>query len=267
MTVALPNIRRLYCPDPGHVICDTDLDRADLQVVVWESDDTDLKRRLRDGVDIHITNGLDIMNIPSPPEDELIISHPNYPEHLARFKKQRTFAKAFCHGTNYGGKPPTMAKVAGITIREAEAAQDRWFSAHPGIKNWHTRIEDSLISSRSVRNRFGFRRFYFDRIDSILPEALAWIPQSTVAIVTNLAWQRLDALPWVDVLLQVHDSLVWQLPHQLVLQKKLPEVRDLFAVEIPYDDPLIIPVGLKTSSKSWGDCKETDWESTRSVLW
>ena len=28
---------------------------------------------------------------------------------------------------------------------------------------------------------------------------------------------------------------------------------------MPYDDPLIIPWGLKASQKSWGDCEKATW--------
>ena len=50
----LPNIRRLFIPDPGQIIGDADLDRADLQVVVWEADDTELKQMLHEGVDLQL---------------------------------------------------------------------------------------------------------------------------------------------------------------------------------------------------------------------
>ena len=37
----------MFVPDEGYLIADADLDRADLQVVVWEADDQDLKAKLR----------------------------------------------------------------------------------------------------------------------------------------------------------------------------------------------------------------------------
>lgn len=30
-------------------------------------------------------------------------------------------------------------------------------------------------------------------------------------------------------------------------------------VVVPYAKPLIIGVGISTSTKSWGDCKQVDW--------
>lgn len=256
----LPNIRELFLPDPEHIICDVDLDRADLQVVVWEADDADLKRRLRMGVDLHIVNGIEIKGGSLPSEDELVPSHPKYPEHARRYAKERKAAKAFVHGTNYGGSARTMAINTGVTVREAEIMQKRWFGAHPGIKRWHERVEEQLFKTRTVTNAFGFRRFYFDRIEGLLPEALAWVPQSTVAHVTNTAILNIhENLPQVKLLLQVHDSLVFQY-HRKYDPAIRPKIREQCLIPVPYDDPLIIPVGLAISERSWGEVKEAPWD-------
>jgi DNA polymerase-1 len=255
----LPNIRKLFLADFGYIIADTDLDRADLQVVVWEADDADLKRQLRLGVDLHIMNGIQIEGKEPPPEDELIETHSNYPEHKKRFAKARVFAKAFIHGTNYGGKARTMARTAGIQVKEAERLQKRWFSIHPGIEAWHRRVEESLLRTRSVTNAFGFRRLFFERVDAIFPQALAWVPQSTVANVTNQGIINLyENLPQVQVLLQVHDSIVWQV-RATQFKSLLPEIKKNLEILIPYPDPLLIPVGLKASPSSWGECRECSW--------
>jgi hypothetical protein len=110
-----------------------------------------------------------------------------------------------------------------------------------------------------VRNVFGFRRRYFDRIESVLPEALAWQPQSVVALVINRGWKNLaEKMPEVQVLLQVHDSLAGQFP----THRAKPIMRDMkrhLEIEIPYSRPLTIGVGISTSTKSWGDVEETEW--------
>ena len=260
----MPNVRRLFIPDPGMIIADVDLDRADLQVVVWEADDADLKRQLKMGVDLHIMNGVQLEGNETPPEEELVESHPEYPEHYARYSKQRQFAKSFIHGTNYGGKARTMGITAGISTQRAEYLQKRWFQIHPGIKAWHDRTMESLLRKREVRNAFGFRRFYFDRIDGILPEALAWVPQSTVAIIINEGLKKIDRavikeeMYPVELLLQVHDSLVFQYEKRYdpVIR---PQIRNNLLITVPYEDPLVIPVGMQISDRSWGEVKSVKW--------
>lgn len=252
----LPNVRKFFVPDPGYTICDTDLDRADLQVVVWEADDDELKHALRIGVDLHLLNGLSLENHSIPALEELVESHPNYPEFRARFSRQRQLAKAFIHGTNYGGGARTMAIAAGVSVHQAELLQTRWFAAHPGIKRWHDRTAHSLALSRSVTNKFGYRRVYFDRVDGLLPEALAWIPQSTVALYINKIWDAVvTGAPEIQVLMQVHDSLVWQAPTHTFHESRSRFADLAKTIIIPYPDPLIIPVGFKSSTISWGDCQ------------
>lgn len=250
----LPNIRSMFIPDPGYIFFDMDLDRADLQVVVWEADDAMLKEALRLGTDIHLLNVFALDGKDPPPLEELVETHPRYDFHKGPRKLQREFAKVFCHASNYVGSARTVASHTGRTVHEVDRAQRLWFGAHPGIKRWHERVLEQITSRRYVENRFGYRWYIFDRIDSVLPEAVAWIPQSTVGNVINRAWKNIyDQLPNVEVLLQVHDSLGGQIPTHL-LASQGPKMQELSRITIPYEDPLIIPVGLTTSPVSWGDC-------------
>lgn len=249
-----PNIRSMFVPDPGYTFFDLDLDRADLQVVVWEADDPMLKAALRMGVDIHLMNAFSLAGKDPPPLDELVETHPRYGDHRGPRKHAREFAKVFCHGTNYGGQPRTMSAHTGRTIAEIDRTQRLWFGAHPGIQRWHNRVKDQVTRFRFIENRFGYRWHIFDRIDSIIPEAIAWIPQSTVSIVINRIWRALyDRLPAVQVLLQVHDSLAGQLPTAMGATL-LPQMRSYSQIPIQYPDPLVIPTGIKLSDRSWGHC-------------
>jgi DNA polymerase I-like protein with 3'-5' exonuclease and polymerase domains/uracil-DNA glycosylase len=251
-TMALPNIRKLFVPDPGYTFFDIDLDRADLQVVVWEADDEQLRLALQEGIDLHLLNAGAVFGIAALTLSNL--RDPNFVlDAKSRFARQRQFAKAWVHGTNYGGGPRTMAAAVGVTIVEAERYRARWFHEHPGIAAWHDRTEKSLRSTRSVTNKLGYRRHYFDRVDGLLPEALAWVPQSTVACVINQAWQNIyEQEPQIEVLLQVHDSLGGQYRTHLGQWAK-DRICTLAQVTIPYEKPLTIPVGIKTSTISWGD--------------
>ena len=137
---------------------------------------------------------------------------------------------------------------------EIERAQRQWFGAHPGILQWHTRIRDQVTRHRFVENKFGYRWYIFDRIETIIPEAIAWIPQSTVSVVINKIWMNIHTfLPEVQILMQVHDSLPGQFPTSLA-NTILPKIRECASILVPYNDPLYIPVSIHTSEKSWGDC-------------
>lgn len=258
-----PNIRQLFIPDPGYLIADFDLDRADAHIVAWEAGDEELKEFFRTGVDIHLANAFRINGEQLPPIEELQEDHPKYEGHLAPRKLQRQFAKNFCHGTNYGGKEKSVAAAVsqvwgleGITETQVRNAQDQWFEQHPAIADWHEKVEYELMTKRRITTIFGRTRFYFDRINySILHQALAYLGQSPVADVINKGLRQVyQDLPWCQLLLQNHDSIVVQFPKDNAVERA-EEIKSRLRIHIPYDDPLTIPVGYKWSEESWGSVK------------
>lgn len=254
MDFELPNIRSMFGPDSGYTFFDMDLDRADLHIVVWESNDTMLKAAMRLGVDVHLLNVFTLDGHEPPPLEELVEGHPKYADHRGPRKHKREFAKVFCHGSNYGGGARTMAAHTGRTINEVDRAQKIWFGAHPGIKRWHKEVEDQITKRRFVENKFGYRWYIFDRLAGLLPEAVAWIPQSSVGCTINRIWLNLyKAAPEIEVLLQVHDSLAGEFPTNR-REACMQALATASKIVIPYEDPLTIPTGVKTSEKSWGDC-------------
>lgn len=269
---ATPNIRKLYIPDSDHAIGECDLEGADAQVVAEEADDEPLREIFRKRLKVHVENGRMFYGATMMGAD-------------GKREPYYTRIKVGGHATNYGITARSLAQAINITVHEAEKFQKRWFEIHPGIPKWHERVMGDLMTSRTVRNRFGYRRMYFDRMESVLGEALAWVPQSTVACITNRALCRLrpaftdyyrqypaeqardrftDAAVarlhqlGIQLLLQVHDSFVFQYPirHEAEI---LSLLRSVIAVAVPYDKPLIIPWGLKTSTKSWGDAEDRKW--------
>lgn len=249
-----PQLRWMFIPDEGMVMFDTDLSRADFYVVVWEADEPELKAAMRKGVDMHTLNALTLAGV-EVDLDELIEGTETCTKWAADYAKQRKLAKGFIHGTNYGGGARTMATQAGITVAEAEKFQKMYFEKYPGIKEWHARVEYMLTKQRCVKNILGYRIDFFGDTSRALPEALAWQPQSTVGCVINRIWMNLWMnLPEVEVLMQVHDSLVGQVPieHKERVEKA---IKAQSSIVLGYEEPLVIPAGIKWSEKSWGDCK------------
>ena len=243
MTVELPNIRKLFVPDPGYIIFDADLAGADAQVVAAEAQDTALLKAFKDGIDVHDKNATDLW-------EKRYTSLEGNPR-----KAKRKECKQAVHATNYGASARTVAITLGWSVHEAEDFQKRWFALHPGIRTWHERVESDLRTNRTASNRFGFRIIYFDRIDGLLPQALAWIPQSTVAITCFRGALQLDKkVPEAQLLLQVHDSLVFQVPAGN--SRGTEEIREVLKNPVPYNPPLIIDWKLSMSNKSWGECEE-----------
>lgn len=250
----MPPIRKLIVPDPHHIIFDVDMSGADAQVVAWEANDNDLKEAFRAGKKIHVKNFEDFWEKPFLPEYKYKVQpgriYPPYDE-----------MKRAVHATNYIASPRTVAVTLQWKISEAENFQQRWFRLHPGIREWHRRIEKDLQLTRTVTNQFGYRRVYFERPTEVLSEAVAWIPQSTVGLLAARAGVNLyKNVPWVQVLMQVHDSLVFQIPNHRYNHSSLKTIYDHIHTPVPYPDPLLIPWGIAVSNTSWGDCSQIKWE-------
>lgn len=238
-----PNLREMFIPDEGYAMCDHDLDQADARIVAWESNCVSLKEIFNDpSRDLHNEH------------TEIIFGSFKGPGDPNRHK-----AKGFVHATNYGATPPVLAVLLGITVHEAETLQRRYFGERKEVEDWHKEVKIKLQTKRYVENIFGFRRYYFDRIENLLKEALAWIPQSTVAIAVNIGIKQVERdLPWAQFLLQVHDSAVHQFPlgkDENENEEKSESIRKKMEVPLPYDDPMTIPVSGKYSLVSWGNCK------------
>lgn len=237
---ALPNVRNLFIPDEGKTFFDIDLSSADLRIVVWESDEQEMKAMLREGLD---------------PYTEIAKEFYHDPSITKKDSRRQTF-KSFAHGTNYLGTAKGLAERLGLSVHEADKTQKWYFQRFPRIRKWQENLINQVITRKMVENVFGYRCYFFGRIEgTIFNEAAAWIPQSTVACLINRAYLNIhNNLPEVEVLLQVHDSLAGQFPTAST-EQHTAAILQQSEITLPYADPLTIPVGIKTSTKSWGDCE------------
>lgn len=235
-TTELPNLRSMFPPDDGFTMAEFDLAQADAQVVASESNDETLKQIFREKLDLHTENAKTIFG----------------KSHITHTERQK--AKVGVHAVDYGCKARTLATNLAITVAEAEKFIKTWFEAHPGIEDWHKRIDSQLKTTSTIENKFGFRRFYMGKSSTLLSEALAWIPQSTVAIITYkgmLTIRKNYKVSDLQLLMQNHDSVLLQARDEICMDA-LRFCKQALEVPVPYDDPLIIPVGCKASKKNWG---------------
>ena len=235
----LPNVRELFIPDPGHTFFDIDLSSADLRIVTWESDCQEMKAMLAEGKSPYVEVAKEYYHDPS----------------IDKNHKSYTPFKSLCHGTHYLGTPQGLAERIGLSVHEVERIQKWYFGKFPAIKQWQDDFKDQVAKRHYVENIFGYRQYFFDRIEgTVFNQAIAWLPQSTVACVINRGYRNIyDNLREVHVLLQVHDSLAGQFPTHLK-DWAVRRIQEECAIVLPYADPLTIPVGIKTSERSWGEC-------------
>lgn len=238
----LPNIRNLFItdelPEPMEFF-DIDLDSADLRIVVWEADCLEMKQMFAEGLKPYVEVAKEYYRDPSIDKH-----HPSY-----------KLFKALCHGTNYLGTASGLSGRIGLVTQEVERIQQWYYGKFPEIKSWQDDTIRAVNTKRYIENVFGYREYIFDRIEgTIYNQAVAWVPQSTVACLINRGYRNIhQSEPDVQVLLQVHDSLGGQFPSR-ARDYSIRRIIDHCSIPLPYDEPLTIPVGIKTSTVSWGDC-------------
>jgi DNA polymerase I-like protein with 3'-5' exonuclease and polymerase domains len=179
-------------------------------------------------------------------------------------------AKRIVHGTGYGLGAKKMSMMFDMDFKETKELIDKWKKALPELTAWQERTVAQATRQGYLRNPFGRMRWFYT--SSLYTESLSFLPQSTAADVIframiGLMWERIGLTeeqakkvsPVVahlpkecNLLLQVHDSLIWEYaPHieeQLILTVKS-------VMEQPFKElgGLSLPIGIQTSDSSWGE--------------
>lgn len=249
-----------------------DLERAESLVVAYLADDPEMKAAHAAGIDAHRRLAAKLFRCT---EEEVT-------------DDQRYLGKKTRHAGNYMQGPKTfMANVnqdadkTGVSISFAEAKEyiETYKRMHHMLQPWWRQIEAELYKTRTLYNLLGRKRVFHDHISSIIPNAVAYKPQSTVGDVLNVGLLALSGLECeygrktgivaglrdrymtlkecsFELLLQVHDAVGFQ-----YLKSKrhivLPLVRQ--AMLVPLYEPrsrehFTIPVEIQVGP-SWGEVK------------
>jgi DNA polymerase I-like protein with 3'-5' exonuclease and polymerase domains len=162
--------------------------------------------------------------------DTLIKSTDNWPAE----KRYYYMGKQVCHSSNYDVTAGAFSlnvliKSKGRIVlqkREAERLLSVYFTLFPEIRDWHAEVRKQLTDTRYLFNLFGYPRYFFfpgNPHDNDFKTAYAWVPQSTVGTITNIACAKLqdyievNALNW-DILANTHDSYMVQCPMDETLE-------------------------------------------------
>lgn len=127
----------------------------------------------------------------------------------------RQLSKKGGHGTNYYGTPRTMSKHLHTPVKVIDNFQALYFRAFPAIPLWHNWVIKQIVETSSLTTLFGRRRTFFGRPKEATThrKAIAYEPQSMTGEQIDrgllAVWRK---FPEVNLLNQVHDSILLQLP-------------------------------------------------------
>ena len=162
--------------------------------------------------------------------------------------------KKIGHGTNYGGKPRTLANQAKVEIGLIEDFQPKYFRAFPAHLRWHAYVDRTLREDGYLTTLTGRKRWFFGRRndDSTLREAIAYDPQGSLADILNRGMLQVWGGGLCVLLMQIHDAILIQYPESRE-DEVIPRVLKALSVPIMLDSgrEFTIPYGVMTGW-NWG---------------
>lgn len=244
-------LRSVFVPDPGMKFCEIDLEQAESRAVgaiIWNLFHDGTYLDACESGDLHTqVCRLAWPNLPwtgDPKHDKDLAERPFYRQHSYRF-----MSKKLGHGSNYCGTPRTLANQAKIETPVTREFQTRYFSAFPAIPRWHRWTAQELISTGQITSLLGMQRDFWDRRDdpSTIRKAVAFNPQSTVGQLLNMGLLALWRANICQLLLQIHDAVLFQFPEHLE-DSIVPQAIKLLEIpiELNHGRTLVIPAEAKT---------------------
>lgn len=204
-------IRRGFVAAPGHTFVACDYSQIELRVLAHMTQDPALMQAFLEDQDIHAATASRLFGV----------------EPDAVSKNQRRIAKMSVFGIIYGISSFGLAQRLAMGRGEAQSMIDGIFAAYPGLRQY---IEQTLEFGRRegyVQSMFGRRRRMPEltergpRRQAAEREAINAPIQATAADIMKMAMVRVDTAirerqSLARVLLQVHDELILEAPHDAV---------------------------------------------------
>ena len=245
----LPNCKSLFICEEDETWFDIDLAAADARIVAWVTGCKFLTELFED-------DDADIYSA---------VASEYYKRKITKKDKERQIFKAVIHGSHYLGKAATLAAKAGLLVHDVDRVQKYYFSLCHEIPAYHNWLEKEVFEKRYLRNCWGARGWFLDTKDPmILNKAMAWVGSSPVLVLINKALVRIAKTdPKITLRLQVHDSLAGTFnTSDLTAPARIVEN---CKIALPFEKPRIIPVQIKTSTRSYGECDNLIYD-TRGML-
>ncbi|CAN7505302.1 DNA polymerase I [Acidovorax delafieldii] len=232
-------VREAFVAPAGRVIASADYSQIELRIMAHLSGDHSLLHAFHAGLDVHRATAAEVFGV----EVDLVTS------------EQRRYAKVINFGLIYGMSSFGLAKNLGIETKAAAAYIDKYFQRYPGVKQYMDDTKAAAKSMGYVETVFG-RRLYLPEINSpngprragAERAAINAPMQGTAADLIKLAMvavqKELDThKPGIQMIMQVHDELVFELPESEVdwLKTHIPRLMaEVAALKVP----LLAEVGV-----------------------
>jgi len=209
------HLLRYLLPDEEYVYYSADLSQAENRIVAYVGRVPRMIDAFENGKDVHALTASLIFN---KPVDE--ISSEEGSSNLGTgTQSERFWGKKTNHSFNYDLGYRKFALIVEIPENESKWLLESYHKIYPEVRgNYHQLVKVFLVKDRTLTNLFGRKRLFLDRWgDELFKDAYAQIPQSTTADKINeqglsYIYYNQDKFKEVELLIQVHDSIGFQIP-------------------------------------------------------
>jgi DNA polymerase-1 len=247
-------VRKAFRADQGNKLVAFDYSQMEIRIAAFLSGDEKLLEIFRKREDVHTAVASEVFDVPFDKVD----------------KEMRRRAKVINFGIMYGMGVSALKVSLGTDRKEAQKFYDDYFTKFNGLAKYLDSVKADTVRSGYTETLFGRRR-YFDGIKSKIPFIRAMAErmainapiQGTGADIVKLAMIKVEEylkkenlLGKVNLLLQVHDELVFEMPEDLV-SKIAPKIEEIMqnVVDIEKTKGVVCEVEYKVGD-NWGEMKK-----------
>jgi DNA polymerase-1 len=236
-------IRRAFVTgSPEMTLVAADYSQIELRILAHVSSDEHLRDAFARQVDIHRETAARVLR--------------KLPEAVT--PDERSMAKMVNFGLAYGMSDFGLSTRAGISRQDAQEFINSYFAAYPGISHYMLHIRETARSVGHVATLLGRKR-QIPELEARNPSlraagermAINMPIQGTAADIVKIAMIRLDRALRdggfrARLLLQVHDELLLEVPHDEV-ERLVPVLRETMEGALPLSVPLTVDVKVGDS--------------------
>lgn len=217
------NILKYFLADLGYMLYEIDLSQAENRIVAYVGRIAPMIDAFETGKDVHSLTGA-LISGKTPEEVKWEDKSDIFAPMGSGDKTWRFWGKKGNHGLNYDLGYKMFALYYEIPESQGKLIVDRYHLAYPGVRqNFHAYVKLCLTKNRTLTNLMGRKTFFMGDLnsyiqrDKIFKEAYSCIPQGTVGDIINERgmnhiYYNPDKFSLVELLMQVHDSIKFQIP-------------------------------------------------------
>ena len=211
-------LRAIFIAEPGYKFCNIDLEQSDARVVGaihWNLFRDPHYLDLCESGDLHTgVARIAFRDLPwtQDPRSDRVIANGNFYREFS----YRDAAKRLGHGTNYQGQPDKMSRATHIPKAAIVNFQQEYLTTFPAFTMWWEHTQNTLRDKGHLTTFLGRQRCFFGhwKDPATLREAIAYEPQSVTAETINRGLLNIWKANKVQLLNQVHDSVLFQFPEK-----------------------------------------------------